>query len=94
MHSVWAELFKAWLVKRSTYEVFYDFITKYTGIFVEKMREAFAMQKLLIFITTRNIGVFQMLTFDSKLTTLLVLNRPQIASLLFFFMDSYVSTCC
>ena len=29
--------------------MFYDFITKYTDIFVEKLREAFAMQKLLTF---------------------------------------------
>ena len=29
--------------------MFYDFITKYNDIFVEKMREAFAMQKLLTF---------------------------------------------
>ena len=30
-------------------EVFYDFLTKYTDIFVEKMREAFALQKRLTF---------------------------------------------
>ena len=29
--------------------MFYDFITKYTDIFVDKMREAFALQKLLLF---------------------------------------------
>ena len=29
--------------------MFYDFITKYTDIFVEKMREAFALRKLLTF---------------------------------------------
>ena len=29
--------------------MFYNFITKYTDIFVEKMREAFALQKLLTF---------------------------------------------
>ena len=38
--------------------VFYDFLTKYTDIFVEKMREAFAMQKLLP-IFQQNIAVFQ-----------------------------------
>ena len=27
--------------------MFYDFITKYTDIFVENMREAFALQKIL-----------------------------------------------
>ena len=38
------------LVKRSTREVFYDFITKYTEIFVEENeRSAFALQKLLTF---------------------------------------------
>ena len=29
--------------------MFYDFITKYTDIFADKMREAFALQKLLTF---------------------------------------------
>ena len=29
------------LIKRSTRSVFYDFITKYTEFFVEKMRESF-----------------------------------------------------
>ena len=29
--------------------MFYHFITKYTDIFVEEMREAFAVQKLLTF---------------------------------------------
>ena len=29
--------------------MFYDFITKYIDIFVEKMRKAFALQKLLTF---------------------------------------------
>ena len=29
--------------------MFYDYITKYTDIFVEKMWEAFAWQKLLTF---------------------------------------------
>ena len=37
------------LVKRSTHYVFYDCITRYIDIFVEKMREAFALQKLLTF---------------------------------------------
>ena len=31
-------------------------ITKRTDIFVEKMREAFAVQKLLTFFSTKNIG--------------------------------------
>ena len=29
--------------------MFYDFITEYTDIFVEKMRDAFALQKRLTF---------------------------------------------
>ena len=29
--------------------MFYDFITKYNDIFVDKIREAFALQKLLTF---------------------------------------------
>ena len=32
--------------------------------FVEKMREAFAMQKLLIFFSTKNIGIYDILTFE------------------------------
>ena len=41
----------------------YDFITKYTDIFVKQMREAFAMQKLLIFFQEK-ILAFQILTFE------------------------------
>ena len=33
--------------------------------FVEKMREVFVMQKLLTFFSTKNIGVFQILTNES-----------------------------
>ena len=44
--------------------MFYDFISKYTDIFVDKMREAFALQKLLTFFLTKNIGEFQVLTFE------------------------------
>ena len=43
----------------------YDFITKYTEIFVEKMREAFALQKLLTFFATKNIGIFEKLTSEN-----------------------------
>ena len=32
--------------------------------FVEKMREAVAMQKLLIFFSTKNFGVVKMLMFE------------------------------
>ena len=59
--------------------MFYDFITKYTNIFVEKMREAFALQKPLTFFSTKNIGIYQILTFEiltkRLLTTSLVLNN-------------------
>ena len=40
----------------------FTFITKYTEIFDEKIREAFAMQKLLTFFD-KNIGIFEILTF-------------------------------
>ena len=57
--------------------MFYD-LTKYIDIFVEKMREPFAMQKLLIFLD-KNIGIFEILTFgiitSRSLTTSLVLNN-------------------
>ena len=33
--------------------MFYDFITKYTDIFVEKMKKTFAIQKLLTFFSTK-----------------------------------------
>ena len=33
-------------------------------IFVDKMREAFALQKLLSFFSTKNIGKFKILTFE------------------------------
>ena len=49
-------------VKRSTCYVFYRFITKYTDIFVEKIREAFA--KASHNFSTKNIGVFQLLMFE------------------------------
>ena len=45
-------------------KVFSNFITKYTDIFVEKMREAFAMQKLLSFFSTTNIGTFSDINFE------------------------------
>ena len=43
------------------------------------MREAFALQKLLSFFSTKNIGVFEILTFEiltkGSLMMLLVLNN-------------------
>ena len=32
--------------------------------FVEKMREAFALQKLLTFFSTKNIGKFKIFTYE------------------------------
>ena len=43
--------------------MFYDFINKYTDIFVEKMREAFALQKILTFFN-KNIAVFEIFKFE------------------------------
>ena len=45
--------------------MFYDFITKNCDIFffVEKLREAFALQKLITFFN-KNIGIFEILTFE------------------------------
>ena len=48
------------LIKMSIRKVFDDFITKYTEIFVEKMREALASQ---IFFN-KNIGISDILTFE------------------------------
>ena len=41
----------------STSYVFYDFITIYSDILLKKMREAFAMRKLLAFFN-KNVGLF------------------------------------
>ena len=38
--------------------MFYNFITKYTDFFVEKMSEACANQKLFTFFQQKNIGIF------------------------------------
>ena len=63
--------------------MFYDFITKYIEIIVEKIREAFALQKLLTFFQQKILAYFRYkhLKFltKRKLTTSLVLNnRAQI----------------
>ena len=42
------------------------------------MREAFAMQKLLRFFSTKNIGIFQILTFEILTTSLVLNNRAQL----------------
>ena len=39
-------------------------MTKNTEIFVEKMREAFAMQKASHIFSTKNIAVFEILLFE------------------------------
>ena len=54
--------------------MFYDFLTKYTDIFVEKMKEAFALQKLFTFFQQKNIGKFEILTFE--ILTSLVFEQP------------------
>ena len=42
------------------------FITYYTEIFVEKMKDAFAMQKFLTFFFNKNnIGIFQKLSSEN-----------------------------
>ena len=47
-------------------QVFYDFITKYADIFfVEKNASSFCIAKAShIFFNKKNIGVFQILTFE------------------------------
>ena len=66
--------------------MFYDYITKYTDIFVEKMWEAFAWQKASYIFSTKNIGKFEIFRFEiltkCQLMTSLVLNkRAQISAL-------------
>ena len=39
--------------------LFYDFITKYTDMFVAKMREVFALQKLLAFLQQKILANFR-----------------------------------
>ena len=46
------------------------------------MREAFALQKLLTFVSTKNIGIFEILTFEIlttrlRTTSLVLNNRAQ-----------------
>ena len=49
--------------------MFYDYITKYTEILVDKMREAFAMQKLLTFFQKYwHISGTSVLNFNETLT--------------------------
>ena len=60
--------------------MFYDFITQTTDIFVEKMREAFA----LTLFQQNKTGIFEILTFEiltsRQLTTSLVLNNRALVS--------------
>ena len=44
--------------------------------FVEKMREAFAMQKLLTFFSTKNIGIFETLVFESLTNDIVSFEQP------------------
>ena len=44
--------------------MFYHFISKYTDIFAEKLREAFCIAKSSHTFSAKNIGVFQILTFE------------------------------
>ena len=58
----------------------YHFVTKYTDIFVGKMTEAFALQKLFTFFSTKDIGKLQILTeilMKGYLTTLVLNNCAQ-----------------
>ena len=50
--------------------MFHDFITKYTDIFIEKMREAFALQKLLKFFQQKlwRIWDISIWNFNERLT--------------------------
>ena len=49
----------------SCFKVFYyNFITIYTDILLKKMRVAFAMQEPPAIVSIKNIGVFQILTFE------------------------------
>ena len=64
--------------------MFYDFITKYTEIFVKKLREAF---KTFSHFFNKNIGVFEILTIEilttRELTTLLVSNSRALVDSLY-----------
>ena len=66
--------------------MFYDFIDKYTDIFVEKVRKAFAWQKLFTIFSTKNLGILQIYMFEiltkRQLTTSLVLNNRTLVSLM------------
>ena len=53
--------------------MFYDFITKYTDIFVEKKREAFELQKLLTFFFQQKILAY--ITYFKMFEMLLILNN-------------------
>ena len=67
--------------------MFYNFIIKYTDIFVENMREATA--KVLTFFN-KNIGTFEILTF--KINVLLtndVVNFEQPGPVVFIITESF-----
>ena len=44
--------------------MFHDFITKYTDIFCRKNERSFCTAKASHIFSTKNIGIFQILTFE------------------------------
>ena len=54
--------------------MFYDFITKYTDIFVEKMRAAFALQKLLTFFQQKIFAylIYKVRNLNETLTNIVI----------------------
>ena len=44
--------------------MFYDFITKCTGIFVEKNERSFCNAKAFHIFSTKNVGVFEILKVE------------------------------
>ena len=71
--------------------MFYDFITKYTDIFVKKGKPL--QCKSFSYFSTKNTGIFQILTFEiltkRKLTTSLVLNyRAQVSKICLYISSS------
>ena len=71
--------------------MFYDFITKYTEIFVEKNERSFCNAKASHIFSSKNIGIFEKLTSEilTKLTVSLVLNNRA----LHFFLSSFIHQC-
>ena len=51
------------IIKTSTRQVNADYISKYTVIFVDKMRESFALQRILTFFNENN-SLFVIFMFE------------------------------